>query len=179
MAAVSHLVIAYPELSGSDRDRLQEYRSTRDPLYYRLVEPHFTLVFPIPDGDPTAFSSEVRARLGDAGPIDFALRCALINRDAFSNMYHVFLVPDEGFSELVKLHDRLYAGRFRPHHRFDIDFIPHIGVANDPDPEVCKRWTDEWNAEPLEIRGSIKALTLIEYDGIAIRELERIPLPLR
>ncbi len=43
------LVVAYPELSKSDYDRIQAFRQMHDPLYYDVVEPHFTIVFPVLD----------------------------------------------------------------------------------------------------------------------------------
>lgn len=40
------LVLAYPELSKNDYDWIQDFRRKHDELYYKIVEPHFTIVFP-------------------------------------------------------------------------------------------------------------------------------------
>ncbi|MCS6846165.1 MAG: hypothetical protein RMN52_00450 [Anaerolineae bacterium] len=43
---MSLLVLAYPELSNADRECIRAFRERYDPLYYPVVAPHFTLVFP-------------------------------------------------------------------------------------------------------------------------------------
>ena len=43
------VVLAYPEIAESDYERIQNFRKHHDELYYRVVEPHFTLVFPLPE----------------------------------------------------------------------------------------------------------------------------------
>src|SRR3546814_14359565 len=50
---------------------------------------------------------------GDAAPVALAFRCALPVQDPDSGDTYVYLVPDEGFSALVRLHDRLYSGTLR------------------------------------------------------------------
>ena len=42
---MSYLVLAYPKISKSDFDFIQDYRKANDPKYFLLVEPHFTIVF--------------------------------------------------------------------------------------------------------------------------------------
>jgi hypothetical protein len=101
---------------------------------------------------------------------------ALGENDAFLLSYHVLLVPDQGYSQVVKLHDRLYSGLFRPHLRLDIDFIPHVGIANDPDPERVKAWVDTWNREAFVFKGSIDSLTAVEYSQGILKNLLTLPL---
>jgi hypothetical protein len=110
------------------------------------------------------FTAEVRKQLSSTGAIRFFLRCAVINKDAFSDNYDAFLVPDEGFSDIVKLHDRLYAGLLAPHHRLDISYIPHVSIANATDPHFIKKIVDEWNDAVFAIAGSIASLDIINYD---------------
>ncbi len=101
---------------------------------------------------------------------------ALGENDAFLLSYHVLLVPDQGYSQVVKLHDRLYSGLFRPHLRLDIDFITHVGIANDPDPEQVKAWVDTWNREAFVFKGSIDSLTAVEYSQGILKNLLTLPL---
>ena len=171
-------VVAYPTLTPADYDLIQSYRSRYNSLY-RVIEPHFTLVFSVPDIDIKPFVAEIRAQAGHFGAIPFCLRCAVINKDSFSNHYDAFLVPDEGFGRIVKLHDRLYSGLLSPHHRLDISYIPHISIANSTDAQAVKSIVDDWNANGRDIPGTIAALDVVNYENRKITTLERIDLTVR
>ena len=114
--------------------------------YFHIIDPHFTLVFPVADVPAKDLCREVRVHAGDIGSIAFEIKVATINRDLTGSYYHEFLVPDAGYSALVKLHDRLYSGLLAPYLRLDVDFIPHIGIGNSEDPLVAKRNVDALNA---------------------------------
>lgn len=174
---MSLLVIAYVAIKNQDFEIIQDFRKKND-LFYSVVDPHFTLVFPVNDFTKEAFIEEITAKSKDVFKIDFVLRCATINKDTFSDYYHIFLVPDEGFSKIVKLHDQLYAENLREHLRLDIDFIPHLCIGNSKDPFVCKAWVDRWNAQDFSIPGIISELTVIEYLNGQIKELKKIELKL-
>ncbi|MDX1332803.1 MAG: 2'-5' RNA ligase family protein [Robiginitalea sp.] len=169
-------VLAYPEWNPEDYARIQDFRKGHDELYYRVVEPHFAFIFPMEGIPPGAFLEEAEKQSRGFGPIAFEIRCATINKDAFLPYYHLLLVPEKGHSKVIRLHDRLYSGLFRPHLRLDIDFIPHVGIANSKDAEQVKQWVDTWNQKEFCIRGRIATLTVIEYrDGI-LKDLRTLPL---
>lgn len=173
---MSLLVLAYPLFSASDFRTIQEFRRRHDKRYYSVVAPHFALVFPVSDMDPPAFAAEIRSRLGATRPIEFSLRYAAINKDAFEDLTHVFLIPEEGAGGLVRLHDRLYAGRLFPQRRLDIDYIPHIGVANSRDPAECLRLVEQWNDRPFEIRGTVAALDIVTYENNSVTTIDQVAL---
>jgi hypothetical protein len=85
-------------------------------------------------------------------------------------------VPDEGFSRIVKLHDRFYTGLLAPELRLDIPFIPHITVGNLTDSLRCIALVDELNAQDFEISGTITALDVIKESNGNITTIERIKL---
>src|SRR4051812_32290826 len=103
-------VVAYPRLAPADEERVQTCRKDHNSLY-EVIGAHFTIVFSVPDISLADFTAEVRRQAGEIVAIPFCLRCAVINKDAFSDNYDAFLVPDEGYSGVVKLHDRLYSDR--------------------------------------------------------------------
>lgn len=170
------LVLGYPTLAEDDLAWIQSLRAAHDERYFRLVDPHFTFVFPVAGMDERPFKAHVSERVGGFRRIDFALRSALTVQDHTGEFWHLFLVPDEGFSEIVKLHDRLYTGPLAEHLRLDIPFIPHIGIGNAVDPLACKRLADELNAEGFELRGTIESLDVATYDGSNVTTLERVEL---
>jgi hypothetical protein len=169
-------VLAYPTLHDQDFELIQSFRKDHDELYYQVVHPHFAFVFPMDTCQKGEFLLEVAEKAQGFSPIHFNIRCATINKDSFLDYYHLLLVPDEGYSQVVKLHDSLYSGLFFPELRLDIDFIPHLGIANSKDKFLVKKWADQWNARDFTIKGSIDKLTVIEYDGKKLIDLKDISL---
>jgi hypothetical protein len=108
--------------------------------------------------------------------IQFVCRCATVVPDAFSDNWFVFLVPDEGYSEIVKLHDRLYVGPLSRHLRLDLPFIPHIGVKTSKDRFACKQLADDLNKRGFALPGSLSKLTLCTFDGHKVSNTEAFPL---
>jgi hypothetical protein len=170
------LVLAYPTVSEADHDWMQEIRSKHDELYYRVVAPHFTLVFPVFDMDRAAFTTHVAERVRDRRPFRFVLRCAVVVKDSFNAYSHVFLVPDEGHADVVKLHDALYTGPLAPHLRLDIPFIPHVGVGNAIDPLACKRLADTLNGQDFRVGGMIEKVDVVWYEDDKVTPVATLPL---
>lgn len=170
------MLIAYPELSEESYDLIQAYRKQHDVLYYNLVAPHVTFVFPVEGISELDFINEVESLVTHISPVDFVLRCATVNKDAFREMYHTFLVPDEGYGRIIKLHDQLYSQLFKQHLRLDIDFIPHIGIGNSTDKFICKQMADEWNRNDFSIAGRITALSLVKYENNLIQTIHEVKL---
>lgn len=174
---MAYLVLAYPNLNDKDFELIQNYRKTEDKLFYSVVEPHFTIVFPVFDCAEDLFIKEVTEKAQSFGKINFVIRCATINKDAFNEYYHAFLVPDEGYSSITKLHDKIYSGKLKENHRLDIDFVPHIGLGNSKNKFECKRMVDEWNVKDFSIHGSITHLTIVKYErGKVLAKSDPIPL---
>lgn len=171
---MSFLVIAYPQLDQNNFDQIQDVRKAYD-RHYSIVHPHFTLVFPVEGMPDEEFCAEISRQAGDFTTFSFVMRCATIHKDELSDDFHVFLVPDEGYSQLVKMHDRLYSDRLSPYHRLDIDYIPHMGIANTKDSLICKGLVETWNQKDFEIRGIIDSIDIIQYDGHQIERIETIP----
>lgn len=170
------LVLAYPELSRNDFEEIQNFRSQHDALYYHVVQPHFTIVFPIENIPINIFKAEVISKAKAVNKFSFILRSAVVNKDALSNQYHIFLVPDEGFGSVIRLHDLMYSGTFKENHRLDIDFIPHIGIGNSTDKVAVKAWVDEWNSKDFSIKGQISSLTIVQYENGKVENLVNVRL---
>lgn len=168
-------VVAYPNISEKDKAWIDAYRKEND-VYYNLIGAHFTFVFPIENYGIDLLTREVKIQSENQKPINFSIRCATRNNDLTSDLWHVLLVPDKGFSDVVRLHDKLYSGTLADYERLDLDFIPHIGIANSPDPKKCKRMVDEINAQYKEIMGIIDTLDLVEYKNGSLQTFHQIQL---
>lgn len=172
----SLLVVNYPTISTEDLNWIQQIRKQHDELYWKVVDPHFTIVFPVVTSEEEAFIHHVKQTVKSIAAFNFVLRCAVLSNDAFSDYMHVFLVPDEGYSNIVKLHDRLYNDILTNELRLDIPFIPHIGIANSRNAQTCKELVDELNIQSFEIRGKVKKLDVIWYEDDTVETIAQIPL---
>lgn len=169
-------VLAYPKISLSNFNDIQAFRKAHDELYFSIVYPHFAFVFPMTSINKKQFIEEVSEQAKGVKKIEFEIRCATINKDAFLDYYHVLLVPDKGYSDVVKLHDKLYSEVFFNELILEIDFIPHIGIANSKDKYEVKNWVDQWNAKEFSISGTIESLTVIDYTNNILKDLKHIKL---
>ena len=55
-------VINYPTLSDDDFDWIQSVRREHDRLYYDVVDPHVSLVFPLDGVEPSTLIGHVRGQ---------------------------------------------------------------------------------------------------------------------
>jgi hypothetical protein len=77
---VSLVVVNYPAVSREDLDWIQSIRAEHDELYYRVADPHFTLVFPVFGLDRGRFLEHLRERARGVQRIPFVCRCATVFR---------------------------------------------------------------------------------------------------
>ena len=173
------LVLAYPELAPEDNVRIEIIRAVHDPAHER-VRAHFTLVYPLPDNPEQlgveAVSKVIHAAATEFAPISFVLRSAIPFNDLLGPDTNVFLMPDEGFGAIVRLHDRLYAGPLAGELRLDLPTVPHITVARRRDPQAGKRLADTLNTRHSAIAGTLAALYLVTHDDRTVRTIGRVAL---
>jgi hypothetical protein len=172
---VALVVVSYPSIPEHDYNWIQAIRVQHD-VYYKIIRPHFTFVFPSSVTDETQFVRHIKETTEGVREIPFLSGCALVVKDQIIEYTHVFLIPDNGFSEIVKLHDRLYTGLLACELRLDIPFLPHIGIANAIDPQACKNLADDLNGRDFHIGGVIDTLDVALFDGKGIKTISRIHL---
>jgi len=173
---VSLLALCYPKFSAKDQEFIDDFRDKHDLVYRHVVGAHFTLVFPVRDVDETTFVAHVGEIAESSAVIRFVCRYAMVHNDVLSDNYYVFLVPDEGFSEIALLHDALYTKVLTSKLRLDLPFIPHIGIATMKDATRCKELADELNTAHPSFTGSIEEITVVEYDGKLVTDVRHFVL---
>lgn len=171
---MAYLAIAYPELNQRGYDWIQEYRKKNDKLFFDVVKPHITLVFAISDISKDDFINECTSQLKDVKAFNFVSKVATINLDESGNYYHEFLVPDDGYSNVIKLHSMLYSGLFAKHLRYDIDYIPHIGIGNSKNVQESKKRIDGLNKQDFTVKAKVTSVDIVEYKNNVITTLQKI-----
>jgi 2'-5' RNA ligase len=166
-------VIARPHFEKADLAWLTDIRSRRAGS---RGPPYFTLVFASIDTEATAFIAAVRANAHDSHPIRFRLRSALVVPEPVVRRFHVFLIPDEGFGAILKLHDALHAGPVAAALRQDSPYLPHITVATTADHASARNLALTLNRRDIDIAGRIDALQVERRTGDVIKPVADVPL---
>ncbi len=168
------LVVSYPIIADRHFTWIQDLREQYDELNFQVIDPHFTLVFPVANIEPETFIYHVKRSIENIRSFEFVIRCATISDDAFSQYTHVFLVPDRGYSNIIKLHDRLYTGVLAAELRLDLAFTPHIGIANSLNARNCKQLADRLNSQEFEIDGKVSKIDLIWEENNRVGTIEEV-----
>jgi hypothetical protein len=169
------VVVNYPSISEHDYNWIQAIRAEHD-IYYEIAPPHFTFVFPCSIKDDAAFVGHIKQCTKGVKKIHFVSRCAIMVKDRLSEYTHVLLIPDDGFSDIVRLHDRLYTGLLASKLLLDIPFLPHIGIGSAIAPEACKNLADDLNRSNFSIKGTIDTLNIASFNGKGLKTIDCIQL---
>jgi len=164
-------VIAKPVFGKIEADWLSKLRENRA---HSPGSPEFTLVFPGSESTANEIVQHVRAVCTTTTRIRFCLRSAVIVPDM--GQYHVFLVPDEGFGAIVRLHDRLHVGPLKNSLRPEEPYIPHLTIASLSEFNLARRIKASLNAQDLAIAGHIDELEVQQRDGATPRCIAKITL---
>lgn len=166
-------VIARPHFDKADLAWLTDIRSRRAGS---RGAPYFTLVFNVAEMPAAAFAEHVRAHVKALPAIRFRLRSALVVPEPAVRRFHVFLIPDEGFAAILRLHDALHTGPIRAALRRDSPYLPHITVATTSDYEAARNLATALNNGGIDITGHIDAVQVERREGEVVKLAAEIPL---
>jgi 2'-5' RNA ligase len=176
-----YLIIAYPTFTGADLTWIEAIRANYDPQA-ALVAPHLTLLFPIAadavsvDEVVTHLHNVVTERVCPMPAFVVTFRSALVMPETGRAGGHLFLIPDEGMSQLVKLHDWLYRGPLASHLRLDIPFMPHITIGAGHDLAALHQVAQTLNDSAFALETTIDRLTVIRHAAGVVTTVGEIPL---
>lgn len=160
---MSIALVAYPNMASEHYQWIDSIRSRYPELQHEALDPHFTFVFPAPNRlNYEAFSRHVEQVTQQVHAIPFALRCAIPMPDMLSKNTHLFLIPDEGMSTMVKLHSALYTNLLADYRRLDIPFVPHITIGYSENAALCKEIANSINRQAIGLSGLVDMLVFLE-----------------
>ena len=88
----------------------------------------------------------------------------------------VYLVPDEGYSDISRLHDAWYRQTMAQFLQLDIPYVPHITLGSSTDRAAMKACCDNLNETEFSVHGSVTALTVAALDGGVLTDIASFPL---
>ena len=166
-------VIARPRFDKADMAWITDIRSRRAGS---RGAPYFTLVFGGAEMTLARFTQVIRTQARGVAPIRFRLRSALVVPETVVGRFHVFLIPDEGFGAILKLHDLLHAGLDAGALRQDSPYLPHITVGTTTDHAAARDLALALNNRDIDVAGHFDALQVECRDGEAVKLATEIPL---
>lgn len=173
---ISYYVVAYPEWLTGDYDRIQEFRKRYDHIFYPIIEPHFTFVFSIPNVHLELVLEELKRQAATLKKIRFRLTHAVLHKEDWNDCHFSFLIPEDGYEQMIQWHQRLYADQLNTFLRKDIPYTPHITIGSSNDALLGRRMVDEWNKDAISIIGTLHQLTLVRFDHQHITPIHRMTL---
>lgn len=161
---MSYAVISYPHIPDDDSAYwMATLQSRYDMLTPPPVPPHFTFVFPTDNVDAEPLAAHVKAVTQQHDAIPFRIRGAMMMPDYdVAGRYYVFLVPDEGMADMIRLHAGLYSGPLAGELRVSAPFIPHITVGYTDNRETAMNITNVLNSETFDIFGWVNCLNVLD-----------------
>jgi 2'-5' RNA ligase len=172
---MSLLVVAFTKIGDDDFNWIQEYRRKNDELYFSVIDPHFTLIFPV-DAPLQQFVEEIESCAADLHQIEFEITKAVVNNDAFTEYCYEFLVPGKGYPQIVDLHDKLYEKNLQGYWRKDIEYIPHITIGNSKSYSKCLQAVNQLNSKQFSIAGTIDELSVVDHSANRVLTIKKIRL---
>lgn len=169
------MLVIFSKLSIQPHDRfwIDSFRRAHDPQH-AFVEPHFTFVFPFTGVTVEEVFAHAQDVANATQVIAFRLSRAAAVDDPFSSNSHVFLLPTDGAEEMRGLHARLYSGVLAPKLHPTVSFLPHVTVGAFERHEDAERAVA--SLQSFDIRGTLDAIQLAEFDGNSVTELRRLSL---
>ena len=177
--------VHYPKIENKG---FHAFRKKYDP-YFNLMPVHISLVFPLPESvGLKEMESHIRKILEKWQPFETHFYNLQKTVD-----HWLMLVPDNGYNEVVLLHDELYTGILEPYLRKDLPFTPHIGLGlfskqpydfNNPtaqlqlNRDIYLKAVDEFESLHFEVKVLINSLTILRVDNqfSSVTDLLEIPI---
>jgi len=173
---MSYVVVGYPKIDVTDFDWIQNIRQQYDLMQFTVVKPHVTFVFPTTKLEKDTLVDHVKSKSSGIKAFQVKLDSAKIVEDDSKTYFHAFLIPSIGLEEITQLHDVLYTDSLEGELRLDIPFIPHLGIGNNPNKKIMEELVNTINKPGISIAGEIDTLTVSEYDGSKVIDVQQIPL---
>lgn len=170
-------IVAFPEIPASERAWMEGLRRTHLPSPDSDIAPHVTLVFPAAFNAGDDLTMHMLGVAGSTQPFDAVFRIASPVVDPLRGGWTVQLLPDEGLSKLMRLHDFLYTGPVADHLSLDIPYVPHMTLARTTTAQQAKALAEDLNSDIIEVEAGFKTLDVLRVDGgtvtkVSVHELE-------
>lgn len=114
-------LVNFPKIESK---KFHNFRNKYDP-FVDLLPVHIVFIFPVPDSVGLKnLENHIQKIVDHWQPID-----ARFNEFEKTFDHWLMLIPSEGRSEIIQLHDEFYQGILAPYLREDLPYSPHNGLG--------------------------------------------------
>ena len=174
-----YLCVAYPEIERPALDEIQAFRRDYDPNY-ALIEPHFTIVFPLVGFDEHELTNHIESRISEVSKINCVLDTIEPHESNLDGLRYLFLTPTRGAEQISSLHDTLYADKLASHLNIDEPYQPHLTIVSSESSGNPKRIMELTSIAQkqiiLPIAVQINSITLCDFTDGHITNLNEFDL---
>jgi 2'-5' RNA ligase len=170
-------IVTFPEIPADERVWIEELRKTHLSAPEADVAPHVTLVFPAEIANDENLLMHMFGACGSTQPIDARFCIAAPMADPLNGGWTVQLLPDQGLSKLMRLHNFLYTGPIAEHLNLDVPYVPHLTLARTATGPQANALCEELNSNVIEVEARFSTVDILAIDGDtvtkqAVHELE-------
>jgi len=163
--------ICLPQFSGDGQSEIQALRLAHCPEQAGLIGPHVTLIFPtdaLPERD---FIGHVVSIAGSFSRSKVCFRSSLPYLEPASGLSFVFLVPDEGFGWLNRLHERLHCGPLASAWDPTRPYIPHITLGIFKTFPQARAASEIFNSRQVGFSGLASSIEVVLVESTSVRRI--------
>ena len=174
---MSLTIVSFPDIPATELTWIEGIRQSHLTSPESDFAPHVTLVFPAEITTDDDLEMHMLGVTGSTQPFEAIFRIASPVIDPFNGGWTVQLLPDQGLSKLMRMHNFLYSGPFADHLNLDLRYVPHLTLARTDDGPQAKALCEELNSGIIEVEARFTTVDLLRIDGgtvtkEAVHELE-------
>lgn len=145
-------------------DQIEYFRKKYDPKC-DFIPAHITLIFPFKFTDETVLIQHIEEKVATLKPFNI-----ITTEHKKSHDNYLFLVFEEGNTELTSLHDALYTGVLNEFLRSDLNYEPHMTIGYFQNNEGGFQEDRHSNAvrelekNPINWGASVDNVTLVKFN---------------
>jgi 2'-5' RNA ligase len=170
---MSLAIVTFPVIPATELSWIEDLRRAHLSAPDGDVAPHVTLVFPADFETGEDLMMHMFGVTGSTQPFEAIFRIAVPVIDPINGGWTVQLLPDQGLSKLMRMHNFLYTGPIAEHLNLDVPYVPHLTVARATTAQQAKALSDELNADIIEVEAHFKTVDVLRIDnGTVAKEAE-------
>lgn len=168
-------VLAYPNFNEQVTCRLDDFRCIHEPERAKLVAPHVTLVFGVPQKLAEDVVHISRQVANITSPFSLEFLNHEISYDSFEEVHKISLGCSKGANFLISMHEKFYQGPLQDELHVDIPYRPHMTIGANANISKLEN-VDISTIGSFPIKAEIKSLNVVELSGNKLHTINSIKL---
>jgi hypothetical protein len=158
-------IVTCPEIPPSELAWIEDLRGKHLSSPETDIPPHVMLVYPAEFVMDENLTMHMYGVTGSTQPFEAIFRIAAPAIDPIHGGWRVQLLPDEGLSKLMRMHNFLYTGPIADHVNYDIPYVPHLTIARTETGPQANALCEELNSSIIEVSARFTTVKILRIEG--------------